>query len=641
MNIYFVERIRLHDLGRVPSPPIHGDWIVYFREAQDFDGSAGRNFTEKGVNVCWGRDLLTCEIIRDLDRFIDNYLKNWFLDDGFDFSRVSEFSMGEYISGRLTLYQKPALILTLGEICRRALDVIENLEPGAKVWSDIRDGESYFANQINRTEITPRRRLVKYISESHGLTYSDLDVKAPLPRFHRSDQRTGSSNIYVSMLRAFLGGLRPSFLIGRIKCHLSRDRSRKVYIYLNHGIKLVAEFLALHDDIQVYGDRRDIPGVIPLRYDHLFAWPSRALRSAYHHLKRRFKGQNSHVANKEVFAFNGFNYGPFLLEGIGVFLSRQLPSELIKMAQGIKLLKKFKGGVVEINGDTPAMYTTMGFGREIGVKVIYLDHGMNIFAQGFRRSFINQKSVTYICHGYDHRHIYGSDLPNHSKPPRPVIGNPATVVMNGVRGKRVTPPRNRVLFSNYTPGYANNCGRFHYCDRYMRDLMLVAGRLIAIGKKISYRPHHAEDPEYVDFVIQESGLAGQIVIDMTQEFHESLVQHDVFVANTTTCVYQALYAGWPTIFYEPMGDHDYFVGLPNAGDIYRPIAQNPEALFDLIIDAFDGSSEIACFPEKFSTEFAPRFIGIQPENSVQLISEFMANESSRPPSVNAGSAVAE
>ena len=45
------------------------------------------------------------------------------------------------------------------------------------------------------------------------------------------------------------------------------------------------------------------------------------------------------------------------------------------------------------------MYTTMGFGREIGVKVIYLDHGMNIFAQGFRRSFINQKSVTYICHG--------------------------------------------------------------------------------------------------------------------------------------------------------------------------------------------------------------------------------------------------
>ena len=64
-------------------------------------------------------------------------------------------------------------------------------------------------------------------------------------------------------------------------------------------------------------------------------------------------------------------------------------------------------------------------------------------------------------------------------------------------------------------------------------------------------------------------------------------------------------------------------------------------LFDLIIDAFDGSSEIACFPKKFSTEFAPRFIGIQPENSVQLISEFMANESLGSPSVDAGSAVAE
>ena len=641
MNIYFIERIMLHDLSRLPSSPTRGDRVIYFREAQDFDGSAKRNLTENGVTVCWGRDLLTPETIQDMDQFIDHYLRNWFLRDGLDLTKVSEFSMGEYVSGRLTLFQKPALILTLGEICRRALDAIEGQTRGTAVYSDIRDGESYFVNQMDRPEITPRRKLVKFISESYGLAYTDLDVEAPLPRFHRSDQRTGSSNIYVSMIRAFLGGFRLSFLIGRLKYHLSHAHSQKVYVYLNHGIKLIAEILAQHEDIQVYADRRDIPGVIPLRYDHLFAWPSPALRSAYYQLKCQFRNQNSQSANKEVFTFNDFNYGAFLLQGIGIFLSRQLPSELIKMAQGLKLLKKFKGGVVEINGDTPAMYTSMGYAREMGVKVIYLDHGMNIFTQGFRRSFINQKSVTYISHGHDHRHIYGSDLPNHSKPARPVLGNPATTVMNQIRGRRTIPSRNRVLFSNYTPGYANNCGRFHYSDRYMRDLMMVAVRLIEMGKKISYRPHHAENPAYVDFVIKEAGLAGQVLIDTTPEFQDSLIKHDVFIANTTTCVYQALYAGWPTIFYEPMLDHDYFVGLPIAQNIYRPIAHNPEVLLDLIVEAFDASSEIACFPEKFATELAPRFIGVEPAHSANLISEFIAGESFKSRAVDVGPGLAK
>ena len=183
MNIYFIERIMLHDLNRLPSSPTQGDWVIYFREAQDFDGSAKRNLTANGVTVCWGRDLLTHETIQDMDRFIDHYLRNWFLKDGLDSSKVSEFSMGEYVSGRLTLLQKPSLILTLGEICRRALDAIEGQARATAVYSDIRDGESFFANQMDRPEITPRRKLVKYISESYGLAYNDLDVEASFAPF--------------------------------------------------------------------------------------------------------------------------------------------------------------------------------------------------------------------------------------------------------------------------------------------------------------------------------------------------------------------------------------------------------------------------------------------------------------------------
>ena len=157
---------------------------------------------------------------------------------------------------------------------------------------------------------------------------------------------------------------------------------------------------------------------------------------------------------------------------------------------------------------------------------------------------------------------------------------------------------------------------------------MVAVRLIKMGKKISYRPHHAENPAYIDFVIKEAGLAGQVLIDTTPEFQDSLVKHAMFLSQTQPPVFTKLfYAGWPTIFYEPMMDHDYFVGLPIAQNIYRPIANNPEVLLDLIVDAFDESSEIARFPEKFTTELAPRFIGVEPAHSATLISEFIAGES--------------
>ena len=193
MKIYFIERIKLHDLTDLRSSPIKGDWVIFFREAQDFDGSARRNLRANGVTVWWGRDLLKSEVIQSMDNFVDHYLKNWFLNDGRDLSRDSEFSMGEYVSGRLTLYQKPALIVALGQICLSALDIIGNLKCGSEVWSDIRDGESGFPNQINRPGIIPRRQLVKCISESFGLTYNDLKVENPLPvQNHTAYQKQNS-----------------------------------------------------------------------------------------------------------------------------------------------------------------------------------------------------------------------------------------------------------------------------------------------------------------------------------------------------------------------------------------------------------------------------------------------------------------
>ncbi len=621
-NLYILERMPLRDLDQCASVPEKGDRVIFLRNAQDIYGMAGEALSARGVQVIWGPDLLEKKQIRKIEAFLNGYLKGWFMENGEDVSKAEGLSLGQYLSGQLSTIQKPPLIVVLGEICRKAL---AESAPGGVVFCDIRDGWTMFANQVPAAEISPRRSMVKALAEAAEQSYRDLPVNRPLPDIHRNDKRTGLTNPYVALVRSFVGGLRPSYLLPRLKAVLCQRDKLGVYVYFNHDLRLIADRLVEKGDLLVYGDRDNIPGVVPLRYDHLWALPSKSLRKAAHRLSNTLE---SLVARKEnpIFVYDGFDYGPFLLPGIRTFLKRKLPVDLIRMAQSIKLMQRFGIDLSVINGDTAPMFAAMGYGKESGHKVVYVDHGVNIFLQGLRDIFLNQPHVTYITHGTDHLRAYGGNLPEQEKPRRPLLGNPVTVLMDRIRKLRTDPPGRRVLMANYTPHYANHCGRFHDYDRYMRDLLIAARTLVERGASVTYRPHHGENPAYIFYMIEAMGLTGRVSVNETGTFEEALPLHDVFVANTTSCIYQALYAGWPTVFFDPGMDMDYLIGMPAATDIFRPVAQSPEQLVEMIEAAFDPTSEVGQFPAQFAGALAQRFVGPAADRSDQAIADFIRQE---------------
>jgi len=87
----------------------------------------------------------------------------------------------------------------------------------------------------------------------------------------------------------------------------------------------------------------------------------------------------------------------------------------------------------------------------------------------------------------------------------------------------------------------------------------------------------------------------------------------------SSAFYQSLFAGWPTIFYEPdyqntgsiegLENDPMYTGLQTARDLVRPVTNNPETLASMINDTLDPESMVSTFPKRFVGELAPRFIG--------------------------------
>ena len=118
----------------------------------------------------------------------------------------------------------------------------------------------------------------------------------------------------------------------------------------------------------------------------------------------------------------------------------------------------------------------------------------------------------------------------------------------------------------------------------------------------------------------------RMTIDNRGSFSDALAEHGAFVANASSCIYQALYAGWPTIFYEPDFHASDFIGLPAATDFAPPVAGNVEQLVDLIRASQDPESRVSIYPTDFNSIHADRFIGPDSTHADHRIADFITSE---------------
>lgn len=612
MRLFVLLNTGLADASRLADPPVRGDAVCYIRLAQDVDGCATQRLKDSGIKVVFGDSLFDEADSRALDAVGTRFLQGWFRDGGEDFSSLGDISLGVAYSMEIARQTNPRVILRFGEILRRILA----LYPAATALiTDVRDGDGIFEVE---PDYLPLHRTLAEIAARHGVGFSGVAPVDPIPPALR---RVRHSN-WGKTIKSLAGGLRPRWIAARWR--LARNaRARPgrptLYMILGRGQEPMARRLAASGRLRVVTSRSDISGADAARGDHIFAMPNWADAMRVRALLRRLAVLARPRGSDGRYVVQGFDYGPLLYGAVRAVIVSQVWPFLVVVAQSRRLWRCLGYDALFVAGaGAEFMGNLVALDRQSCRRVYLMPHGLDLQRFAYPMPASDQPHVTYLAYGADHAGFYVSDggpgLPVRSV----LIGNPLTAAMNEARRRRRPIHGKRLLILSFGHLEFWNADRIYAGDLYYAGLFTVARSLIAEGWRIGLRAHPSHPRALEERLAAAFGIEGAIDWDEYPSFEESLTHYDVAVCSASTTCYQALYAGWPTILFEPdyrgTGDagleHDpMLTGLATAGDIRRPVTTDPATLLRLVRLSLDPDSMVSTFPRRFAGELAPRFIG--------------------------------
>jgi hypothetical protein len=621
MRLFLLERTPLSELDRLSDPPRNGDAVAFLRRAQD---PVGRNRVEletRGIEVLWADSLIDKKTSKRIEDLGARFMDHWYFDGDCDVSRLKDMSLGRLYTRELGRLTNPRFVIRNGEIVRQ---VLQHYPEAEIVFCDLVDGGNVMKVAA---QLQPLAQVAKLVAETLGRDLRIIEAANPLPpSFGRGD-----SHRFGRIIKRYLGGFRPAWRKARKGGGKIDGQKPTLYIFLGRGTLSVARELAERGKIRIVTSGLGIEGAATLRYDHLFALPGiedilgarRVLRHAQN-LKDRLE-------------LNGITYGTLLTRSITGALRSQVYKTLMIVAQTRKLQQKtdLDGALINAEGVSP-MGMLVAMNRESPHRIYFNSHGLNVFRMTVPGAAHNNPHVTYLSCGEDHQAEYGVHLDEAQRPRRPVVGNPITGLMNSIRGKRSRVHQKRLLILSFAPIEYINSARERACDDYLIDVFGVARQLIGEGWKVSFRAHPNHPIVLERLLANEIGGLEELAWDTRPALEDSLLEHDVVVSSITSVLYQTLYAGWPTVFYEPdyrpqdgpgaVLGKELMVGLPTATDIRRPVATDRDTLGEMIRETLDPHSPTAGFPDRFSGEYAKRFIGPRPEAAHMEIADFLERD---------------
>jgi hypothetical protein len=378
-----------------------------------------------------------------------------------------------------------------------------------------------------------------------------------------------------------------------------------------------------------------IKGAGYIRYDHLFAVPKASdiivVMRLLLHLRCLAASKSS---NTNSATLNKINYAPHLATSIFKVIQNEIWPFLFVIAQTRKLQKASNFSALLLNGmGNEPMGNLAMLTQQTDHRVYMSTHGLNIHRSVVYGPLVDNTHVTHLNHGTDHN----GDRRTHDLNTPPLIeksiGNTLTVLMSDIRGKHIATSRRRLLVLCFGHLDAWRADRIFSCDQYYIDLYKIIKTLIHEGWTVSLRAHPGHPFGLEKMIADSFSLKTKILWDNHATLNEALLAHDCVVSNLTSAYYQSLYAGWPTIFYEPspigglgpedIADNQVLLGLPIAKDLDRPVTNIPNQLLKMIRDSLDPQSMVSRFPKRFSNELASRFIGSDPAHSEILLADFL------------------
>ncbi|MBH90033.1 MAG: hypothetical protein CMF71_07405 [Magnetovibrio sp.] len=629
MNLYILDRTVLADLSKFGNSPKSGDTVIYFRKAQDPQTIESKKLISMGIDVIQTTDLLDKACVKEFDSLGAKFIRTWFLSNGKDISLIGDLSLGKSYAYEIARQSNPRQQIWYGEIFRRIITAYPEIK---YIFSDIQDGGGVF--NLSPASM-PLRLLTSSVAKSLDCSINYVSYPQVIPFSFSRPKRYS----WTKLIRGWISGLRPAHLFTRLKtirkARESKNAGKIIYIFVGRGLSILGELLANRKKFHVITSFLGIKGAGYIRYDHLFVLPKVSdilvVIRLLSHLKRLVAGKNLDAGSATL---NKINYTPHLARSTLNVIQNEIFPFLFVIAQTRKLQKTSNFDALLLNGmGNEPMGNLAMLTQKTNHKVYLSTHGLNIHRSVVYGPLVDNAHVTHLTHGTDHigdRRTHDLNTPLLIEKS---VGNTLTTLMNDIRGKHVSTSKKRLLVLCFGHLDAWRADRIFSCDKYYIDLYEIFKTLIPEGWTISLRGHPGHPHEMEKMIAKSFSLETKILWDKHSTLNDALLAHDCVVSNLTSAFYQSLYAGWPTIFYEPtplgdlgpedIADNPVLFGLPVAKDLERPVTNKPDQLLCMIRETLDPKSMVSCFPKLFSNELAPRFIGPEPANSEVLLADFL------------------
>lgn len=630
MNLYILDRTELADVRHFKKIPTVGDVIIYFRAAQDTQMAEKERLKQNGIEILQATDLLDIDCVEEIDAIGARFIRTWFLKDDLDVSLIGTLSLGKSYALEIARQCNPRFQIWYGEIIRRALQAY----PKANiVFSDIENGGGIFDFAPN---YFPFRNIICHVAQTLERSIKFLPSPRPLPSCFT---RTRKSS-WLTIVRGWASGLRPHHFLARIKSlhKVKYGKAPILYNFMGRGHNILGGRIAANGRFQVIGSLYGIEGTGYVRHDHLLALPRfldvKAVWRVLRHIRLLSNRSSPETSLAEL---HGIDYAPFLAFSVKNVIRTQVWPFLFVVAQARKLQRITNFDALLLNGaGNEPMGTLAMLNQQTKCKIYLSPHGMNVHRSVVFGPVVDNPHVIYFTSGSSHCGEFCTHDTNGQAANEIPLGNSLTVLMNHIRSKKITRTGKRLLVLSFGHLDYWRADRIYACDQYYIDLFNIFRVLFNEGWSISLRAHPSHSQSFERKLAKDFSIEKDIFWDEHPSLNDALLSHDCVVSNITSAYYQSLYAGWPTIFYEPspiggLGPKDIsesvvLTGVPTASDLERPATNTPNELLKMIRDSLEPKSMVSTFPKRFTGELATRFIGPDPEQSDKLIADFIERD---------------
>lgn len=615
MRLFLLAGTPLSRLTVLSPEPVSGDVVAYIRDAQAPDESDIERLRNGGIEVVAAETLIPPADGIAIDNFVDDFVDKWYRRNRTAVGVSGPFSLGDLIAVWVNILVQPGFLIRFGEIFRALLKAY----PGVTDLStDLRDGGHPLMEV--RPKGFPVFSLIEDLAREAGVRISKLETPS-IPSYYGRNEDFRAMSFW-PLLKSFVGGFRSEFLGPRLKTAFRRDSRPTAYFFLNHGIVNTARSLAENGSVATFADQAGHGGLVPLRFDHFLPLPSLGLLWA----AWRLRTWSRSGAVRDMI-FRGHDYGPRLMESLSFQISPLLLASAIKISQVCRLVRRTAPRAIVINGTfSPQARALIALQKQADFRLIYIDHGLNSLPYGFRSNRADYPSVTFIVPGEAHKNLYARSLPEPQKPRRVVLPIPVTSQVQLARGRRPATRAKRVLILPYSARVTDTQMHAQYTDRYHLDILRAIRSLKGEGITGVLRPKGFMSQTYLEHMIELADVSDCVTIERDGDLSAALMTCDLMISTNSTAYYQALYAGWPTVYYHPDFVRKDYIGLLADETAGAPVAQTPRELTEKIRQAYDPESPVARFPTKFNTELSERFLGPHPERTDEQLTAFLEKE---------------